>query len=254
MIQLKAVAKPKELTNDIVKQLTEDYKDKGDSVWQKDYIKDALLKMSFGKCCFCECKVDEESKYLEVEYFYPKDLTLYPDEVLSWENLLPICKRCNTTKGNHDTKKEPIIHPVKDDPKQHLKLIAYRLYGKTDIGKRTIIDVLNLNDKRRLVKKRIKISESVLELLVNLLELTTDYHGGIQTSTRRKNRIISSLENIMVEGTKKYEYSATAATTILQDPNYIEIKKLFLDCNLWSDDFKQLETQVNYCALHPEKN
>lgn len=254
MIKLEAVEKPKELTDDVIDQLTKDYKEKGDSVWQKDYIKNALLKMSFGKCCFCECKIDEESKYLEVEHFHPKDLTLYPDEVLSWENLLPICKRCNTTKGSHDTKKEPIIHPVKDDPKQHLKLIAYRLYGKTNVGKRTIIDVLNLNDKRRLVKKRIKISESILELLVNLLELTIDYHSGIQTSTRRKNRIINSLENIMVEGTKEYEYSATAATTILNSPDYLEIKQLFKNLDLWSDNFKELETHVNYCALLPEKN
>ena len=124
MIQLQALARPIELTDERVQQLTEKYKTDNTAVWQKDYIKKALLKMSFEKCCFCECRINEESKYLEVEHFHPK--SLYPDEVLLWENLLPICKRCNVHKLNHDTKQDPIIHPVKDSPKKHLSIENYR--------------------------------------------------------------------------------------------------------------------------------
>jgi uncharacterized protein (TIGR02646 family) len=120
MIKLQAVAKPLQLTNEKVKQLTAEYKQSEKAVWKKTYITQTLLLMSFDKCCFCETKLNEESKYLEVEHFHPK--SLYPDEVVSWTNLLPICKRCNGKKWNHDTKLEPIIHPVKDNPK---KIIAY---------------------------------------------------------------------------------------------------------------------------------
>ena len=41
----------------------------------------------------------------------------YPDEVVDWDNLLPSCKRCNTTKGTHDVVTEPIINPFDIDPK-----------------------------------------------------------------------------------------------------------------------------------------
>ncbi|RYE16339.1 MAG: HNH endonuclease, partial [Sphingobacteriaceae bacterium] len=67
MIKLTAISAPDELTYDVVKELTEQYQLTGESVWNQPYIKKALLSMSNNKCCYCECKIDEESKYLEVE-------------------------------------------------------------------------------------------------------------------------------------------------------------------------------------------
>jgi hypothetical protein len=52
-----------------------------------------------------------------------------------------------------------------------------------------------------------------------------------------------------LEGTKEYEYSATAATIILTDSNYQEIKQLFESSNLWIPEFSELEKQVEFCAL-----
>lgn len=244
MIQLKAQPKPVELTASEIRKLTKEFIKTEKSVWKKDYITEPLLKMSFGKCCFCETKVNEESKYMEVEHFYPK--SIYKFKVVSWKNLLPICGRCNKKKLKHDTKKEPIINPVFDNPKEHLKLKNYRFYGKTDLGKLTK-DIVDLNDRQRLVNVRSEIGVKLLEGLDDLLQLTQDYITN--PITRKRNKIIGKLKNILLEGTKEYEYSATVATVLLEDDNYKEIKQLFIDNNLWNDEFIQLEKEVAFCAL-----
>ena len=166
-----------------------------------------------------------------------------------WENLLPICKRCNGKKSDHDTKLEPIIHPVIDNPKEHITLDRnYRLLSLTEMGKLTISrKILYLNDSLRLVGIRFKIGEAIIEGLIDLLDMTENFCKN--PSNDGKNKIVGKLEKIMLEGTKESEYSATAATVILTDPNYAEIKQLFIANNLWSDEFSELEQQVNYCAL-----
>ena len=248
MIQLQAIAKPIELTNELIQKLTQKYIENGTAVWQKTYIKKALGKMSFEKCCFCECRLNEESKYLEVEHFHPK--SLYPAEVLLWENLLPICGRCNKQKSDHDTKQVPIIHPVKDNPKDHLELRNYRFYKKTPLGQKTI-DVISLNDNsQKIVDKRFQIGTAILEQLEDLLERTNDYYKA--PTIRNKNKIRSQLRNIMTEGTKESTYSATAATILLNEASYAEIKQIFTQQNLWTDEFIELEQQVQYCVLNSE--
>ncbi len=242
MIKLSYPLQPVELTNEVIEELT--FKAKEKPVWKQPYIEKALLKMSFEKCCFCETKVNEESKYMEIEHFYPK--SLYPNEVIAWENLLPICGRCNKQKSDHDTKQQPIIYPAKDNPKIHLELRNYRLYGLTQLGKETI-EVVHLNDRQKLVNKRFEFGNKICEKLEILLELSHNYTNN--TSIRTKNKIVGELKNIMLEGTKQYEYSATVATILLTNPNYAEIKKLFEKCNLWTDEFVNLEKEVKYCAL-----
>ncbi len=223
MIRLPATPKPTELTPDVAQELTALYKKDGTAVWQKPYIKKALLEMSSNKCCYC-------------------------DEVIVWDNLLPACKRCNVNKANHDTKKEPIVHPTKDNPKLHLILRSYRFYNQTDLGHVTI-EVIGLNNRERLVKKRFAIGVELIEQLENLLELSTEYDNGNSSSTRRRNRIIETLKNLMREGTRQYEFSATAATVILHEESYAKIKQLFIKNQLWDDELIDLETEVQFCAF-----
>ena len=103
MIKIQRVSAPSELNDETVSTLTTLYKSTGENVWNKPYIKKELLKMSHNKCCYCELKLGEEGKYMQVEHYHCK--SLYPDEVVLWENLLPSCNRCNTNKSSHDTKK-----------------------------------------------------------------------------------------------------------------------------------------------------
>lgn len=246
MIKLNRTPKPTELTAELQNDLTAEYKSSGKSVWHLDFIKKALLNFSNNKCCYCETNIQEESKYLEVEHFHPKDL--YEDEVLEWVNLLPSCKKCNGTKKVHDTKVEPIINPVEIDPKQHLKYWCYRIKGVDDLGKLTI-SVLDLNNQDRLVKKRYEIGNAIQAKLEEFIELMDEYINGVQSSTRRKNRIISGLKELLQEGLPTAIYAATSATTILTSSEYAALKAKFNAMNFWDTELQGLELQMQTVAL-----
>lgn len=250
MIKLDRTSKPAELTNDLQVALTDEFKLTGKSVWNIDFIKKGLLGFSNDKCCYCEANINEESKYLEVEHFHHKDT--YKDEVLEWDNLLPSCKKCNGTKNAHDTKLEPIVDPSKIDPKNHLKYWRYRIKGSDDLGKLTV-SVLKLNDQDRLVKKRFEIGNALQDKLEQLNELTDDYINGVQTSTRRKNRIVNGTKDLMKEGLPNAIYSATSATIILTDTEYETLKNKLASLGLWDVELSQLEIELSKTALLLEK-
>jgi hypothetical protein len=166
--------------------------------------------------------------------------------------LLPICKRCNGIKSDHDTKIEPIIHPAIDDPKEYLFLKNYRLYEKKKPGKLTI-DVVDLNglkttkERKTLTEKRFEIGEGINDQLEILLELTKQYQ--ITLSIADKNKVSGKLKRLLILCTPEKEYSATAATILLTNPNYPQIKKLFENNGLWDCEFSELERQIEFCAL-----
>ena len=247
MIKIKDLPAPAELTNELIEQLTEEFKLTDKAVWKKDYISKQLLAMSKGKCCFSECKLVEEGKYLEVEHFYPK--SIYPDEVLKWENLLPISSAVNKAKLDHDTKIEPIINPRFDDPKKHLAFRSFGRYiGKTSIGEKTW-RVLGLNDRANWWEKRTQVACKAIELLEDISEDLQDYNNLTTKTTLKRNKIISRLRNLFTEGTPKAEYSGLVASYILHDSNYEIIKNLLIKNDLWDDEFKELEQQLKFCAL-----
>jgi uncharacterized protein (TIGR02646 family) len=246
MIKLRSATAPAELTGEVVQALTDEYKKTDKAVWQKEFIGKALLDSSHNKCCFSECKLNEEGKYDEVEHFHPK--SLYPDEVVSWSNLLPINKACNTAKSDHDTKAEPIINPYIDDPKEHLYLKDYRFVGKTEIGRRTI-GVVNLNDRFMWVVPRFTVGEYVYEQIEDIMDRAKLYDSTLNPSTISRNKLLSKLRGIMIEGTEEYVYSATVATVVIHSEKYFEIKDILIKHSLWNESFDILEEQMRYCAL-----
>lgn len=246
MIKIENLSCPPELTVEVAQALTEEYKITGKAVWKKAYIANQLLAMSNNKCCYSECKLSEEGKYPEVEHFHPK--SLYPDEVVTWENLLPINNAVNKAKSDHDTKLEPIINPRFDNPKDHLAFRDYRFKGKDEIGNRTV-RILRLNDTRLWVDKRYKIGNKAIEMLENISRELREYFTSGKTSVSKINDIITQLTNLFHQGTPKEEYSAIVASYILHDDNYNLIKELLLENNLWDEEFEELEKQLNFCAL-----
>lgn len=250
MIKLDRTPQPVELTAKLQADLTAKFKKTGESVWNLKFIKNELLNFSSSKCCYCEANIKEESKYLEVEHFHHKDE--YKDEVLEWDNLLPSCKKCNGTKNNHDTKIEPIIDPSSIDPKKHLKYWRYRIKGSDNLGKLTV-SVLKLNDQDRLVKKRFEIGNAIQDKLEQLNELLDDYINGIQTSTRRKNRIVNGIKDLMKEGLPSSIYSGTSATIILTDTEFETLKAKLTSSGLWGAELNQLEIDLKKNALKLEK-
>ena len=73
MIKLERASKPVELTATLQADLTAEYKLTKKSVWNLGFLKKALRDFSFDKCCYCEANINEESKYLEVEHYHPKN-------------------------------------------------------------------------------------------------------------------------------------------------------------------------------------
>lgn len=240
MIKLNKPPKPVRLTDAEILSLTNEFIKSGKSVWSKEFIREPLLLMSSEKCAYCETKINEESKYLEVEHFYHKDL--YKGQVVEWDNLLPSCKKCNGTKGIHDAKVEPIINPCVQDPKEHLKLWLYRLKGKTALGKMTI-SVLNLNEPERLVLKRFQIGNALQDKLEDFNDLIDDVISGVQASTMRKNRITSGVKALLSNGLKDKEYAATYSTILINEPEFALLKSKMKKCHLWTTEHAELEAQ-----------
>lgn len=246
MIKLTPVRQPAALTPALVAQLTQEFISTGKTVWKGNGIEEALLAMSDNKCCYCECRIDEESKYLEVEHFQHKDK--YKNKVLVWSNLLPSCKRCNTTKGAHDVLVEPIINPSIQNPKNHLSFRAYRIHPKTPLGDKTI-KVINLNHRTRLVRPRFDIGDKLIDKLNSLLELSIDYDNGKSQHTRRRNIITSTMEALLEESIPSSEYAATTATVLLNEDSYQQTKAIFIKHHLWTQEFQDLENLAESCAL-----
>lgn len=246
MIQLTRTPCPTELTQTVKDALTLEYTTTGKSVWKQKYIEKALLTMSNDKCCYCECRVGEESKYMEVEHFLPKSHR--PDLVVDWNNLLPSCKRCNGSKSNHNTETEPIIDPSAQNPKEHLLFRAFRLRPKTPLGEMTI-DVLKLNHRERVVNKRFEVGQKIIEIIEALREETEEYIAN--KSTKKRNKILTKLDNIMLEALPKAIYSATVATVLFElcTEDYNTIKTILQNENLWGEDFQNMENVIQQIKL-----
>lgn len=235
MIRIKKSSRPLELTDQLVFELTDEYKNRQISL-EKPFIEDALLESSHSKCAYCECKLNIESKYMEVEHYHDK--SSFPDQVVAWDNLLPSCKRCNGRKHGHNTVKDPIINPATMDPKEHLLMKYYRLHAKTIVGKETI-EVLMLNDTSKVVKKRFEISQLVHEKIEELCEKCKTFSSGEKT-TRLRNRIVQTTKNILEEASPQAEYAASVATDIMCDSNFTEVVDILKSEGLWDQELDNL--------------
>lgn len=248
MIKLNRPECPIELLN-LEQELLEKYNENPSlKVWNdsriKEPLKAALKQMSFEKCAYCECELNIESKDMTIDHFKPK--SLYPNLVISWENLFPACLRCNRSKSDKD---EQIINPCLDDPKEHLCLnktssyrASYRIKAKDNslLGK-TTIKVLDLNNITRVIKPRMQTCEKLVKYL-------TEIQSDIKEIGIRP-RYINRLERILKIATKKNAYSATASAHILNHNSYLEIKEVLLQANKWNTTLELLENELKEIAF-----
>jgi uncharacterized protein (TIGR02646 family) len=234
MIKLDRHQKPEYLSDDKVKELTDDFKLNKTTVWNNDHIKKPLLSSSYGKCAYCECSLTAESNYMEVEHF--EDKKNNPDKVVLWENLLPSCKRCNGSKSTHDVLAKPIVNPYDEDPREHIALRLYRLRGKTEKGNRTI-DITNLNHSERLVMSRFKIGEKIHELVETSWDRYFIY--VVKKDTRSKNRVIGIVEGLLKECQPKADYAASTATILLTDSKFVDLIKSMKAEVIWTQKLER---------------
>lgn len=237
MIKLERTYTPTILNPVFVHQKTKEFKATGKNVWNIPDLKKALIDIGHGKCAYCQCDINEESKYLEVEHFQDKDT--YPNLVLNWDNLLPSCKRCNGSKSTHDVNISPIINPFIDFPQNHLNLKLYRFKPKDSKGEITI-DVVNLNHPERAVLKRFEVGEklqNVIELVKERLSLYIE-----NPIIQRKNKLLNLFEELLKECQPSSIYSATCATVLNADDDYKFICNKLKRLDLWSTKFEKMNS------------
>lgn len=242
MIKINRGACPPELTPEVQRDKIALFKRDGSAVWNEQYIKDGLLRMSHGKCCYCECDVTKEANYMEIEHFHHKDQ--YKDEVVSWNNLLPSCKKCNGTKNNHDTIAEPIVDPSIDNPQEHMKIVnSIRFRGKTDKG-RTTITTLNLNDQDRHCKPRFEVVNSQTAKLEELKEKLDDIIATPPNTRAKMNTLRNAINDLLEQCQEDKQYSAVKLTALLNDKYYIEISQWLKDNDYWTDSMTAYESNI----------
>jgi hypothetical protein len=224
-------------------RLTSLFKATGGAVWGDDRIKTLLLDLSFGKCAYCECNLTTEGKYLEVEHFACKGD--YPDEVIDWNNLLPSCKRCNTTKGTHDVKKEPIVNPFEDLPSAHFSFAAYRFRPTTKKGEMTSA-VVGLNHHSRAVTMRFEIGEQIQASVDNSADRLSAYLDS--PTNLRCRKLKESVEGLLRESLPAVPYAATAATVLHKHSPYSSLKSQMEAHGLWDAHLQALhEESIAIC-------
>ncbi len=243
MIKISRLPAPAELTPAVVAAKTAEYKaDRSKTVWKEAYIRERLLEMSHDKCCYCECKLAEESKYMEVEHFHDKND--YPDEVVEWDNLLPSCKTCNDCKGTHDTYLEPIVNPSVDDPRDYLGVRDNAYREKNEKGKETHI-ACNLNDTERHCVPRYRVCAELRKKVEELLERA---HSITPTSkTQVKNKLRNDAVELLESCQSDREYTAIKATMMVNNPEYATLMGELQRIGIWTNNLFGLDSEMrNY--------
>lgn len=245
MIKLNRGNRPKELTDEVQKELTKLYvQNKDKDVWNspkiKQPLKDALLRMSHKKCSYCECVLGIESKDVTIDHYLPK--STYSDKVVEWENLFPSCLRCNRKKNDNE---DELVHPCKDTPSQFIgvcKENRFRLKGidNRNVGRDTILGI-GLNDIERVMSPRMVEWEGIHEKLEEVLEDLRE----VGYKKRHKNR----LEKLMEKCMKENSYSAVKATNMLNDDMYIEVKEILKKNEAWTSKLEEMEQEMKEIAL-----
>jgi len=163
--------------------------------------------MSFVKCSYCEVKLQEDGKYMEVEHIKPK--SVHPDLVLYWENLLPACKTCNGNKGEEDI---AFINPTTDEIKEHIALLSFRFRKKTQKGQNTI----EASDLNRMTK-----TNSLLKNISSRFEVGQNFIKKIEVCNNQNKQVNkrNEFKTILTEAQPEAEFAATVAT-VLFNPSY----------------------------------
>ena len=241
MIRLQLPPKPVQLTAEMQRELTEQFKkDNNKAVWKKEWIIQPLSQMTHSKCSFSEVKLGEEGKYLEIEHIHPK--SKYPDEVVEWGNMLPICNFCNRKKSSWNTKEKPLVNPMVDDPKDYFCVTRTgRLIAKNNNKKaKDTIDAYNLNNYDQLQKVRLELILNIGKHLRTVLVLI---------DSNKTDDAITFLKNILLSCGRENSYSAYRSAYVLSSEVYLEIKGKLVKLKLWDSELIVSEEEMKFCAL-----
>lgn len=228
--------RPTQLTKEVQAELTKAFHENPNkNVWDKPYIKEALLNMTYHKCAYSEVLLQESSSYMEVEHFYPK--SLYPEKVVEWGNMLPVCKVCNSKKGKVDPNKIALVNPFIDEPSQHLTFQNYLCKPLDEKGNNSI-QCYDLNHSQ-FTKPRftqIQGNEKQLDFLAKEMEE--------EITKKAQRRFVERLKVVLQTGQKTEPYSVCISLAITTDRHYDTIKTYLKMKKLWDCELETLDTEL----------
>ena len=124
----------------------------------------------------------------------------------------------------------------------------YRYYLKNIKVKavvRKTIDVLGLNDTEHVVRNRYEQGEAIINQIQNIYEFAVDNKEVLCSDIRKRNRVLRGCKNILRKGIKTAEYSAFIATILQTEEDYLELKSLLKNCDLWDEELQILDEETN---------
>ena len=204
--------KPAPLTNNAAKwteELMHQISEKGnfslvDKKYKKKYshkdVREQLLKMYNGCCCYCERHVGSSG---HIEHLMP--MAIYHDKAFDWNNLHIACADCNSAKSDKYNENAPILDPVVDRPiEAHLSYRFNRVKPLTERGK-TTRDHADL-DRDHLLQARLNIAANIIIIVQEINEDPTN--AKFDTSKDELNDLIKgeygSLIKHHVQRTKQW--------------------------------------------------
>jgi uncharacterized protein (TIGR02646 family) len=127
-------------------------------------LRNPLLAFSYGKCAFCECRLNLTSA-IEIEHYHSK--IVRPELAFHWQNLFPACGLCNRSKGELDHEGR-LLKPDEENPEPMLwlhpgtgELEPHPSLGAVEVARvRETIDAYGLN-RGILCAERIRIMDDV---------------------------------------------------------------------------------------------
>lgn len=137
--------------------------------WATAEIRDAVTSETGGKCAYCEARMLNVD-YGDIEHFRPRKV--FPELVVSWGNLTLACGRCNGEKGSKWDEDVPFVNPFEDSISDHLFFLGPFVFGKSDRGDYTVIE-LDLNNSNRVEARNRALAE--VENLLRLIAASGSY-------------------------------------------------------------------------------
>lgn len=192
------------------------------SIYGHETVKESLVKMQHGKCCYCETSSTPPPSFGDIEHFRPK--SHYYWLAYDWDNLLFSCERCNRSfkraefplenpddraKSHYDdiTKERPLlINPALENPEDYMTfngMMAVAIDGNLK-GRRTI-KVLGLN-----ANDLLNIREKVYERLRQYYTLILKFKDRVKELEEDFSDLSETLNKAM-EDSEPYAAMARAA-------------------------------------------
>jgi len=199
--------------------------------YRHDEIQRALFQCSYNKCAFCEC-IPSEGGNIEVEHFAPK--SIYPGLAFEWDNFLPVCRKCNESKSNFDTVKEPIINPSKEEAEKYFDFNLINIIPSCDTPKLKIaqrtIEVCNLNSTRLFrVRADLLCSLSIYEAQLSSWLQEIESADTQLKKTNRIMKLINSIDAIDLLSREEEKYSAFCKKFLSKSEIYKQAKIVIKD-------------------------